>query len=183
MSNTENTEQFKVGDVVTIKPYVTWNSDAKGDWDGARITRLPNDGSKYYGAINPKGQTGLLHADEMRKPATPTLTALEQRMEDLVRRMAGNSLIGAPYEEGQIVTHSSEHYEEARAILTELEPVDTNLLEARRIVIKACRWFSTGEDQAKIVPHIEAGDWDNAAAGLVQDIVAALRGRALERGE
>lgn len=60
------------------------------------------------------------------------------------------------------------------------EPVDPDLIEAREIVAKCCKWFSNTADQRLMVPSILDGSWDEAKAGLVQATLAAIkRGREL----
>lgn len=92
---------------------------------------------------------------------TPTRTALEQRMEDLVRHSAVNA--------------SGYTQDEARAILAELEPVDGDLLEARKIAVSET---VDTEWQEQML----AGKSDNNPRVVIA-LAAIKRGRALERGE
>jgi len=99
-----------------------------------------------------------LHANHSHytKPATPTRTALEQRMEDCLKSLASED----------IRSHQSDGVQaaifEARAILAELEPVDPDLQIAREIA-----------DSFGLSPSLN-----------LDPIAAAIkRGRALERGE
>jgi len=87
-------------------------------------------------------------------PATPTRTALEQRMEDLVRRMA----------EGNALTNVSQFYIEARAILAELEPVDGDEEFAKRVLGYAENGLMSRQQRIAMIK-------------------SDIRGRALERGE
>lgn len=93
--------------------------------------------------------------------ATPTRTALEQRMEDLVRMVAGNNYA------------SLDAQFEARAILAELEPVDGDLLIAREIGIAVAR-----------LPELDANEGGYDSHDAVEAALEGIRrGRALERGE
>jgi hypothetical protein len=98
--------------------------------------------------------------------ATPTRTALEQRMEDLVRRMDG---IVVPAN-----TSVSECFAEARAILAELEPVDVDLLIAREMALAAHPDIAT--------TTFVDGKADSSSA-VQYRLEGIRRGRALERGE
>jgi hypothetical protein len=103
--------------------------------------------------------------------ATPTRTALEQRMEDLVRRMADDKWDQSIYTGGILA--------EARAIVAELpEPVDGDLLEARKVFAD---WYLKDGDKKRAL-QIHAGEYDKAPT-LDMIKTALLRGRALERGE
>jgi len=126
-------------------------------WFSVESLRLPAD-HPHYRQPTPQADT---------KPDVTT------RMEALVRGLA----------EGHrgSWTWAAEKIDEARAIVALLpEPVDPDLIEAREIVAKCCKWFSNAADQRLMVPSILDGSWDEAKAGLVQATLAAIkRGREL----
>lgn len=58
----------------------------------------------------------------------------EERAVALVRRMAGNSSMGEPYEEDRVITYNSDHYCEARSIAAQMAVPDfkhTRIAEAK----------------------------------------------------
>jgi hypothetical protein len=93
------------------------------------------------------------------------------RMEALVRQIGADR---EPNGEGIVVFNGSALVAEARAIVALLpEPVDADLVEARRLAVG----FRSGE---KIRDEILTGERDSEEA--IQALLAAIRrGRALER--
>jgi len=114
------------------------------------------------------------------KPATPTRTALEQRMEDLVRAIAVVRK-GHDTHPGKWFGIETELGDEARAILAELEPVDIDLIEARKMTA------TPPSDYEHVNDKIRRGHWLNGVYDkdpMIQVALSAIkRGRALERGE
>ena len=101
------------------EPFRVWEARSVGDLNG------PCEGY-YWNEVT----AIVLPADHehYKKAATPTRTALEQRMEDFVRRVAALPRI---YEQ-----EYQEATAEARAIVAELpEPVSPDRLEAKRLAV------------------------------------------------
>lgn len=166
MSNTENIEQFKVGDRIKCV------KERLGFPVGFETTVLEDEFCR-----DADGDLRPVFEDYFRLVTpTPTRTALEQRMEDLVRRIASvrDGCDGAVYSFREGV--AAEWEAEAVAIVAELpDPVDPDLIEARKISVG----FKSG---LKIEDEILAGKRDDEEA--IQAILKAIqRGRALERGE
>jgi len=103
--------------------------------------------------------------------ATPTRTALEQRMEDFVRRVAMLNLQSASLT-GTPAWNVGKEAAELRAELP--EPVDGDLLEARKIVAEGV--YPTQKEATMNGEH-DLGFYVQTARTAIK------RGRALERGE
>jgi len=133
------------------------------------------DGSQVYELDRALGGGRPWKIRNVQTPeaATPAIDpALVERMRNLVQNMAQ-----ADKREVAIMgTGQREAYEEARDILKALEPVDGDLLEARRLIIEL-----SGSVNPAWIQNVKDGKHDQDDEGVPIALAAIRRGRALER--
>jgi hypothetical protein len=98
---------------------------------------------------------------------------LAQRMADHLRKCAAET-----------IRKPNALHVEMLAIVADLpKTVDPEVIEARELVAKCCKWFVANSDGcAGMVSNILDGSWDNSPSELVSSIANSIRrGKALGR--